>query len=61
VQGQHLSLRALLLKLQMAQYNPELLKKLKRWIAYETKEGRRASLIEQESLSTKKQQMLYKD
>jgi hypothetical protein len=39
VQGQHLSLRALLLKLGMAQYSPELLKKLKRWIAYETKEG----------------------
>jgi hypothetical protein len=41
-----LSLRLLLLKLQMAQYNPGLLKKLKRWIAYERKEGPRASMIE---------------
>jgi hypothetical protein len=30
----------------MAQYNPALLKKLKRWIVYETKEGPRASMIE---------------
>jgi hypothetical protein len=43
---QRLLLRLLLLKLEMAQYSPALLKKLKRWIVYETKEGRRASMIE---------------
>jgi hypothetical protein len=43
---QRLLLRLLLLKLGMVQYSPELLKKLKRWIAYETKEGPRASMIE---------------
>jgi hypothetical protein len=37
---QRLLLRLLLLKLQMVQYSPALLKKLKRWIVYETKEGR---------------------
>jgi hypothetical protein len=46
LQRQRLLLRLLLLKLEMAQYNPALLKKLKRWIVYETKEGPRASMIE---------------
>jgi hypothetical protein len=41
---QRLLLRLLLLKLEMAQYSPALSKKLKRWIAYETKEGPRDSL-----------------